>query len=106
MNRWDEDSQGLNSAFELRAGLYESKATIITPPLQQPELRDAFLDHLTPRLEASPFISVFESFVPALQRALKSDKNAYVSIIDLHQVEADSRKRFPHADEVIWPVQP
>jgi len=63
-----------------------------------------FLRHLTPEKKLSPFISTFESFLPALNRALKSEKEAFIAIIDLQKVEKSLRNRFPEAEEIIWPV--
>ena len=103
--RFDADSQGLNSNNQFRAGLYREVNTPISPPAIGPKLKAQFLSHLTPEKKPSPFISTFENFLPALHRALKSGKDAYISIIDLQQVEKDSRKRLPNAAEVIWPVQ-
>lgn len=102
---WNANSQGLNSANQLRAGLYKSANSKIAPPLCGPKLQSAFLSHLTPEKRPSPFISTFESFLPALNRALKSERDAYISIIDLQEVERNSRERFPNAQEVIWPIK-
>jgi len=68
-------------------------------------LKKALLSHLTPEEKLSPFISVFINFLPALHRALKSDKEAYIAIIDLRQAVENSRSRFQEAAEVAWPVR-
>ena len=98
------DSQGLNNEIEIRAGLFKSVNLTITPPSSDPRLRAEFLSHLTPETKLSPFISVFESFLPALHRALKNGKQANIAVIDLQLVRKDLRKRFPDAATLIWPV--
>ena len=103
--RHNAESQGRNSRDQFRAGLYKKEGCTIPPPCSDKELKSAFLSHLTPEKKLSPFISTFENFLPALNRALKSDKDAFIAIIDLQKHEKSARKLFPKSAEVIWPVR-
>lgn len=104
MCSYNADSQGHNSPTQIRAGLYKNNDSRIPPPYSGPKLKSAFLSHLAPEKKLSPFISTFESFLPALHRALRSDKEAFIAIIDLQKHEESAPRRFPRSAANVWAV--
>ena len=84
--RWYNDqSQGLNTPAELRAGKFLDQSQTITPPVWTME---AVTNHLVPHKLLSPFISFRESLRPCIFRALKAgmDTNACVTLVNLEKV--------------------
>ena len=107
----DSSSQGHNSPTGFRAGLFRDQETSIPPPPEQTEFGIYVLAHLTPLEQSTPLISLFESPLNALFRALKSwhtsieadiEPTACVTIIDVSVLEKSLEVRFPEADETFW----
>ncbi|MCJ1380617.1 hypothetical protein MMC17_003725 [Xylographa soralifera] len=100
---YDSNSQGINSATGFLAGDLERT------PITQPGLfSKAFLgpaeNHLRRFHVPTPFISVWDSLLPALHRGLRSDAyssgNAYVAIIDAEQLNIGHSSEYAKAIRV------
>ncbi len=82
---YDDNSSGINSVTRIRAGAFERLDEIPQPAVvNSEEFRIAATKHLTRVREPTPFISLYESLLPVLHRALRSTANASVAILDLH----------------------
>ena len=98
----DDQSQGLNTAGGFRAGLFEINSEEAPPPNRS---TDAFLNpvevHLRRLCESTPFISIWESFLPALHRLLRSSaNNAQVSMVNVHHILATQSPETPRISHV------
>lgn len=86
--RWySRQSQGINTATEIRAGKFADRSITIPPPTWNV---DAVRSHLTPEEVPSPFISFREALLPCFAYAMKADAvdNACIAIVDLAKVRA------------------
>lgn len=98
--RWyNNQSQGLNTPTELRAGRFLDKSQEIPPPEWDPE---AVRNHLVPHKLPSPFISFRESLRPCIFRALKAgvDTNACITAVDLQKLRDISVQKWGHDNAV------
>lgn len=92
--RWyNNQSQGLNTPTELRAGKFSDQSMTITPPVWTLE---AVNNHLVPHKVLSPFISFRESLRPCIFRALKAGRytNASVTLVNLRKVRDVSIRKW------------
>ncbi|MCJ1434499.1 hypothetical protein MMC27_003868 [Xylographa pallens] len=100
---YDDNSQGVNSASGFLAGDLER-----TPVTQPGLFSEVFLgpaeNHLRRFHVPTPFISVWDSMLPALHRGLRSDAyssgNAYVAIIDAEQLDIGRSSEYAKAIRV------
>ncbi|MCJ1281056.1 hypothetical protein MMC26_000374 [Xylographa opegraphella] len=100
---YDNNSRGVNCASGFLSGDFER-----TPVTQPGLFSEAFLgpaeNHLRRFHVPSPFISVWDSLLPALHRGLRSDAyrsgNAYIAIIDAEQLDVGHSSEYAKAIRV------
>ncbi|KAL9110514.1 MAG: hypothetical protein Q9227_004872 [Pyrenula ochraceoflavens] len=93
-----------NSPSGFRAGLFkDSSQSVIAPFTDLDKFREIARSHLSDdgRQEPTPFISFYESPIPAFCRALKLH-NGMISVIDLQRAVELLQNRFPHAAGFLW----
>ena len=104
---WDRNSHGINTVNGFLAGAYLT-SKLIPPPGRDTDLfKTNAIIHLSPLPKPSSFISCAQHMLRPLHRGLHSDSNAYISIIDLHHIQAQSNihPRIYHAKEIIRQFQ-
>jgi hypothetical protein len=83
---WNIDSQGINSKYQFRAGLFCDREVFNPEDITGTEFKALFRRHVTKQEVATPFISTFSFPLAPIHRALISQKGAMVSIIDTSKV--------------------
>ncbi|KAJ6079352.1 hypothetical protein N7467_009105 [Penicillium canescens] len=95
---WNIDSQGTNSKYQFRSGLFCNRETFNPEDITESEFKAFFRGHVTKQEVASPFISTFSFPLAPIHRALISQKGAMVSIIDTSKVTSKIFYACPLAD--------
>ena len=97
---YDNDSQGLNSPNGFFAGTFVAgEANDVVPCLYSDDYLRPAESHLKRFQKSSPFISVYDSVLPALHRGLRSSNKASISIIDAHYLIVDGNNEYPR---ILW----
>lgn len=91
---YNNESSGMNGPASMRAGLFQdSRAKVASPPEIDSEVfRKEAAKHFSWTREPTPFISMYESFLPVLHRALLSTTEASIAVIDLHAVSRSQER--------------
>ncbi|MCJ1257485.1 hypothetical protein MMC24_005310 [Lignoscripta atroalba] len=94
---YDDDSNGVNTPTGFRAGAYREPAIWPKPPpdRRSKEFREAATIHLTPMEKPSGYISITQSPLAPIHRALRSTANPKVAIIDLHHLTEAQKPHCP-----------
>ena len=104
----NDKSQGFNGSRELRAGRFLGTVTTIPALPEGDELREEARAHLSLiNRTSTPFISVFDDMLYALQRALADppgEVNSRITVIDLQKVTSGSEERFGKEKESVFLV--
>ncbi|MCJ1403710.1 hypothetical protein MMC11_006933 [Xylographa trunciseda] len=100
---YDDNSQGINSASGFFAGDLQ-KSPVTHPGLFSEGFLGPAEQHLRRFHVPTPFISVWDSLLPALHRGLRSDTygsgNAHVAIIDAEQLDIGHSSEYARAIRV------
>ncbi|MCJ1391852.1 hypothetical protein MMC18_004719 [Xylographa bjoerkii] len=105
---YDNNSQGTNTASGFRAGTFVDldleSAPIAHPGLSSEAYLDPAENHLRRFHVATPFISIWESLLPALHRGLRSNAhsagNAHIAIIDAGKLDIGHPSEYARAIRV------
>ena len=91
------ESQGMNTPDKFCAGAFlQTSERIPSPPDRASKtFKEATNIHLRRKEIPSPFVSVYDSLLPALHRGLLSENNPLIAIIDLHLVSKDQNQGIP-----------